>query len=302
MIAQTSEQLFSMLQAARENDDSQEFVRVRNELVELYYPLLQKVSKKIWFKCPSIDQGELISAGFEGLADAITRYDSSLGKFVAYATMRIRGSIIDHQRRQDSNGRVYFARLQEIDKLEQRIGRPPTREDIESHLGFVMRADRRAISLDSPLENSFNKEAFGRDLVPAKRVGPLHDLSTLLIGFTKVERLIVLLYHVEGYSQKQIGNELDLSESRVSQIYTELIPRLRQNAQRQPVFQPARKPVVSTVQAASSNRLPIDSVKVLLDSMGNVELLAIVELEIQRARKQVERLRRLRSLIQGCTR
>ena len=225
-------------------------IESRNALMEHYRPLVQYAAVRLHSKLPDkVEVDDLVSAGIFGLMDAIDAYDPARGvKFETYCSPRIRGSILDELRSMDWVPRLVRARAHQLSKatqeLELNLGRRPTEKETAEklQLGKIeferLRRDANAIGLVS-LTNSYGegdgeKEVSEIDVIQdRKSEDPLveaqkRDLKSLLTkGLTRAERLIIVLYYYEEMTMKEIGATLDLSESRVSQMHSSIVQRLK---------------------------------------------------------------------------
>lgn len=222
----------------------------RNLLMEHYLYLVKYTAERIWVKLPDkVELDDLISAGIFGLMDAIDAFDPDRGvKFETYCAPRIRGSILDELRSMDWVPRLVRARAHQLERarqtLEAQLGRIPTDLELaeEMELDKVefhrLQRDANAIGLIS-LNNKFNENDGEKDIreidiiEDQKSKNPVteaqkRDLKNLLSkGLTRAERLIILLYYYEEMTMKEIGATLDLSESRVSQMHSSIVDRLK---------------------------------------------------------------------------
>jgi RNA polymerase sigma factor for flagellar operon FliA len=222
----------------------------RNMLMEYYLHLVKYTAERIWVKLPDkVDLDDLIQAGIFGLMDAIDAFDPSRGvKFETYCSPRIRGSILDELRSMDWVPRLVRARAHQLDRarqtLEAYLGRVPTEQELANELQLNkddfhrLQRDANAIGLIS-LNNKFNesdgqKEIREVDIIEdQKSQNPVtevqkRDLKNLLSkGLTRAEKLIIFLYYYEEMTMKEIGATLDLSESRVSQMHSSIVARLK---------------------------------------------------------------------------
>ncbi len=227
-----------------------EDVQLRNCLLEHYHPLVRYNAERIWAKLPDeVELDDLISAGVFGLMDAIDAFDLSRGvKFETYCSARIRGAILDALRDMDIVPRLVRSRARKIDQavreLEMQLGRDPRNDEIAKHLGMseeeYEKLEREAtavsfVSLSRPyLETDGDKDVREVDVVEDRRSeDPVVELQKKDIrdlitkGLSRAERLILLLYYYEEMTMKEIGATLDLSESRVSQMHSAILVRLR---------------------------------------------------------------------------
>lgn len=222
----------------------------RNVLLENYRHLVRYAAERLHSKLPDkVELDDLISSGTFGLMDAIDAYDPSRGvKFETYCSPRIRGSILDELRSLDWVPRLVRSRAHQLSKatqaLETSLGRKPTEketaEELEMNISDFKRLKRDAnatnlVSLNSKLnESDGDKEVREIDILEdQKSTDPLieaqkRDLKNLITkGLTRAERLIIVLYYYEEMTMKEIGATLDLSESRVSQMHSSIIARLK---------------------------------------------------------------------------
>lgn len=229
---------------ADHNDD------VRNRLMEHYLFLVRYAAERIGAKLPDeVDVDDLMSSGIFGLMDAIDNFDPERGvKFETYCAPRIRGAILDELRSMDWVPRLVRHRAQKLMEakrtLEVELGRMPTEDELSRKLSMSkgdfekLIRDANAVSLVS-LSKKYNdtdssRDAFELDVVPdAPNSDPVmdaqkQDVKELVTkGLSRAERLIIVLYYYEQMTMKQIGQTLDLSESRVSQMHSAILQRLR---------------------------------------------------------------------------
>ena len=236
-------------------------VDIRNEIVEIYYPLVRKISHRMAerFKW-RITPDELSSFGFDGLSNAINKFDPERGvKFEAYATLRIQGSMIDNIRKEDLiprsvriNNRV-FERTRE--KLEGQEGRKVTEYEIVEEMGLVdeefLKNKKKYCplsfsSIDDPVYASPGEEV-KQDLNINLTDKNIKDIDSSLTkkeffsklmgkGFSKQERDIIFLYYYKNLTMDCIADYIGMSESRISQIHKNLIPRLKEKIYKNPTF------------------------------------------------------------------
>lgn len=215
--------------------------------VARFTPLVQRIAQRLRAKLPAhIDVADLVQAGMLGLMDAIASQGNTAGDaFVTYASMRIRGSILDELRNQDWLPRRARAKEQSIRKainhLEQRLGRPPDEDEIAAELGWDLKAYQSALQDTAGqilyLEDlSADNDSFiGRYLCDgAADIQSVlasaqftRDLQSGIRHLPEREQLVLALYYQDDLTLKEIGSVLDVSESRVSQIMRQAIVRLR---------------------------------------------------------------------------
>jgi len=223
---------------------------LRNLLVEHYLPLATTTSKKFCARLPAkVDVDEVISAGVAGLTAAVEAFDLARGvRFETYCHLRILGAIRDALRQADWLPRVLRVRLRRWDaargQLQTQLGRPPETAEVAGALGLsAVACEALARHAQTARVASLDDLRSGGDrgrptplvtLVADERTehaadGPqAADLKRLITrGCTRNERLILVLYYYEQLSLKEIGYVLGLSESRVSQLHSSLLERLR---------------------------------------------------------------------------
>jgi RNA polymerase sigma factor for flagellar operon FliA len=222
----------------------------RNQLIERYLPIVRYMADRVAERLPHcVDPQDLLSAGIFGLVDAIDRFDLTRGvKFETFCTSRIRGAILDELRRLDWVPRLVRARLHQLEhaylKLERELRRAPTDSELAEALGISLQ------QLDQLLQevNAANPESVARRVLEKETAPNLAALETMedkrsqdplesvqrreLVdvmskSLSPKERQILILYYYEELTFKEIGALLHLSESRVSQLHTKLILRLR---------------------------------------------------------------------------
>jgi RNA polymerase sigma factor FliA len=230
--------------------DKKHSEKARNLLMEHYLPIVKYTAERIYSKLPDkVELDDLISAGIFGLMDAIDNFDRDRGvKFETYCSPRIRGAILDELRSMDWVPRLVRARAHQIERamrtLEAHFGRVPTEDEMATELAVDieefrrMQRDASAIGLVS-LSNNYSDGESEKDI---REIDIIHDpeskdpvveaqkrdLKDLLTrGLSRAERLIIILYYYEEMTMKEIGATLDLSESRVSQMHSSIMARLK---------------------------------------------------------------------------
>ena len=229
-------------------------VEFRNVIMEQYLQVVRYTAERVHTKLPSeVDVDDLYSAGLFGLMQAIDAYDLTLGfKFETYCSQRIRGAIYDELRAMDWVPRLVRSRSSKVDRarksIEMETGLKATDDQIISHLE-VDCAEYEKIDRDSRpvMMTSLNRKAYDSDsskevqeidvIRDQRQENPVtelqkRDLQLLLTkGLTRAERMIVVLYYYEEMTMKEIGLTLDLSESRVSQMHSSILARLKSQMQ-----------------------------------------------------------------------
>src|SRR5438128_2153080 len=223
---------------------------LRNVLMEHYLHLVRYNAERIHVKLPDeVELDDLMSAGIFGLMDAIAAFDLERGvKFETYCAPRIRGAILDELRSMDWVPRLVRSRAHKLDsttkQLELELGRQPTNDELAKRLHISMgefekmAKDASAVGLVSLsrkwFETDSNKDVREIDVLEDKRgTDPVKDLQRkdlkelITKGLSRAERLIIILYYFEEMTMKEIGATLDLSESRVSQMHSSILMRLK---------------------------------------------------------------------------
>ncbi len=223
---------------------------IRNFFLTKYLPLVKYNAERIYAKLPNeVDIDDLMSAGVFGLMDAVDAFDLDRGvKFETYCAPRIRGAILDELRSMDWVPRLVRSRTAKVEtarkRLITRLGRQPTEEEIAKEMDLPMEEYNKlakdagavgVVSLNRKwFETDSNKDVREIDVLKDNRqVNPYkqvqkRDLRDLLTrGLSRAERLILILYYYEEMTMKEIGQTLDLSESRVSQMHSSILARLK---------------------------------------------------------------------------
>ena len=225
-------------------------LELRNVLMEHYLQLVRYTAERVHQKLPSeVDVDDLFSAGLFGLMQAIDAYDLERGfKFETYCTQRIRGAIYDELRAMDWVPRLVRSRSTKVDRarksIEMETGDKATEDQIMNFLEIdrdeftKIERDSRPVGMTSlnrkAYDSDSSKEVQEIDVIQDQRQeNPVlglqkKDLQLLLTkGLTRAESLIVTLYYYEEMTMKEIGLTLDLSESRVSQMHSSILARLK---------------------------------------------------------------------------
>ncbi|MEE9125526.1 MAG: FliA/WhiG family RNA polymerase sigma factor [Planctomycetota bacterium] len=223
---------------------------LRNILIELHMPLVRVIAERLLQTLPkSIDVDDLSSAGTFGLMDAINGYDLSRGiKFKTYCTTRIRGSILDELRSQDWVPRLVRLKAHRLEKalrkLEGELGRDPNQFELAEAMDISIleleatKAEANARTIfslsekwdDSDDDNETEKVEILADKNCQDPVQTMHQrdvLELITSNLTKKERLIIIMYYYEGLTMREIGEIMELTESRVCQIHSNVMSRLK---------------------------------------------------------------------------
>jgi RNA polymerase sigma factor for flagellar operon FliA len=224
---------------------------LRNELMTHYLPLVRYSAERVAAKLPAeIDPDDLVSAGVFGLMDAIEAFDPKRGvKFETYCAPRIRGAILDELRSLDWVPRLVRSRAHKLDRVSQELegnfGRTPWQSEMAEKMRMSrpdferLRREATAvtrISLSRKCnETDSSKDVCEIDVIHDRRGrDPVRDMQAkdvkalLTRGLSRAERLILILYYFEEMTMKEIGAALDLSESRVSQMHSAILLRIKE--------------------------------------------------------------------------
>jgi RNA polymerase sigma factor for flagellar operon FliA len=225
----------------------------RDELILNYSPLVKYVAGRLASSLPqTVDTADLISYGIFGLIDAIEKFDLTRAiKFETYAIARIKGAIIDELRAMDWVPRSVRSRAREIEQtyvaLENELRRVPDDQEVADRMGITVKefgAILAKLSYTSVVsfeelwvggERDDAQSAIGsiRDESAADPVAMFESVEIKDILADAIERLperektVVALYYYEGLTLKEIGQVLGVTESRVSQLHTKAVLRLR---------------------------------------------------------------------------
>lgn len=242
----TEEELTAIWKTYKRTNDQ----NLRNILVEHHMQLVRMIAERVLQTLPkSIELDDLTSAGTFGLMDAIDGFDLSRGiKFKTYCTTRIRGSILDELRSQDWVPRLVRIKAHRIEKslrkLEGELGRLPNTVELAEAMNLSIaelqdtqdEANAKTIfSLSEKWDDGDDdKEMEKVDILADRRSPDPHDstaesdvMDTVTRNLTKKERLIIIMYYYEGLTMREIGEIMELTESRVCQIHSNVMSRLK---------------------------------------------------------------------------
>ncbi len=224
-----------------------------DRLIEEYAPLIKFISHRIAVRLPPhIEIDDLMSAGVMGLIDAVEKFDSGRQTmFKTYAEIRIRGAILDELRSMDWVPRSVRQKSVEIASVyaavEQREGRPAEDEEVAKELGVDLDGFHKVLASaqSSPILSvedlgGVSKDGEKRDIMEVlagssdddpqvtARVSEVRTIIADTIDkLPEKERLLVSLYYYEELTMKEIGEILGITESRVSQLHTRAVMRMR---------------------------------------------------------------------------
>ncbi|GHT21442.1 RNA polymerase sigma factor [Planctomycetales bacterium] len=224
--------------------------QLRNRLVERYMPIVHSRAERVKSKLPEgVELDDLISAGTFGLMDAIAAYDLSRGvRFEAFCLPRVQGAMVDELRSMDWVPRMVRTKSTKLNetykRLEQKYGRKPSDQEIADEMGISgnelhqLFAETHGVTITSLdktwSEGDGSKDCREIDVVvnkrsedPTERLAKIDIIRSFTKGLSKVERMIVILYYYEELTMREIGAALEISESRVSQMHTAIVNRIK---------------------------------------------------------------------------
>ncbi|MBI5876858.1 MAG: FliA/WhiG family RNA polymerase sigma factor [Chloroflexi bacterium] len=243
-IASETDTLWAQFSAERGNRD------LRDRLIIAYLPLVKQVVRAVMYRLPAhVDADDLESCGMLGLIEAVERFDRARGvQFQTYATMRIRGRVLDQLRSLDALPREARRRAREIQRaiaeLWAALGRAPSDEETAARAGLDMTSYREAladaslaiVSLDDPLAELSDDGGVLGDMVAADADGfddrlieseMRAHLVRAVASLPQREKQLIALYYYEELTLKEIGTVLGVTESRTCQMHGKAVLMLR---------------------------------------------------------------------------
>lgn len=232
--------------------------KVRAKVINEFSPLIKYIASRIAIRLPPhIDLNDLINAGVIGLIDAIEKFDASKQiKFKTYAEFRIRGAILDELRSMDWVPRSVRQKARKVEdaysKLEYTLGRPASDEEVASEMKIDIESFHRLLS-ETASVSLLSLDDLGEDdsdlsrrnlleyILQDEKDWPSHRLRYAeireivakgIMSLPEKERMVISLYYYDELTMKEIGHVLKFTESRVSQIHTKAILRLRSKMQK----------------------------------------------------------------------
>lgn len=228
-------------------------LNAREQLILRYIHLVKYVAGRLAVSLKGyFEVDDLVSAGIYGLINAVDRFDPDRGiRFETFALARIRGAIIDWLRSTNWIPQSVRSKAKKLEKalveLEKTLGRPPEERELADYLGLDLESLNRLlhevapstlISFDEYLRRSEGEEGLSPEelIADANSINPAEHieleeikrmLSEAIERLPEKEKLVITLYYYEGLTMKEIGHVLSLSESRISQLHTKAILRLR---------------------------------------------------------------------------
>ncbi len=231
--------------------------RARDELITHFAYLVKITAGRVISNLPpNMERDDLLSAGIMGLIKAVDQFDTTRQvKFETYAIALIRGAILETLREDDWVPRSIRDRIKNLDRtymrLEVSLGRPATEDEVASELGLEPEEFQRLlvetgrtslVSLEDVLVGNEGSEKLHLsdvlcdDSAPPAAEAEIHERRRMLTRsidrLPKREKLVIALYYYEGMTFKEIGKVLTISESRVYQLHTQAVIRLKGYLQR----------------------------------------------------------------------
>ena len=231
----------------------------RDNLITHYAPLVTQIASRMIGRLPdTVELGDLVSYGMFGLIDAVEKFEVARGfKFETYAATRVRGAIIDELRAADWVPRSVRSKARTVDtatrELEQRLMRPVTEQDVAEVLGWDIGEvrsvrDQVALSHFAALDGMSNEsEHSSMDSVMSLSVPGASSsveareaqalLANAVQGVRDREQEVLRLYYYENLTLAQIGQIMGVTESRISQIHSGAVKKLRECLMKTGAFQ-----------------------------------------------------------------
>jgi RNA polymerase sigma factor for flagellar operon FliA len=223
----------------------------RNALIRQYQPLVRRLAHHMMAKLPaSVEVDDLIQVGLIGLSDALSRFEASQGvQFETFATQRIRGAMLDELRENDWMSRGSRKSQKDIEvamrKLEHKLGRSPLESEIAAELGMSLPDYQSMLSkvrgtqlvyLEDMSRNGEDDDTYLDRHVGDPESDPLNmlrdqrlrqSLVEAIKGLPEREQFIMSMYYEKDMNLKEIAVVLEITESRVCQLHSQSIARLR---------------------------------------------------------------------------
>jgi len=223
----------------------------REQLLLEHLPHVQHIARRIYFRLPpQVPFEDLVHAGMLGLMDAVRKFDPSKNvQLKCYAEFRIRGAILDSLREVDWSPRTLRRKGRQLEtavsKCEARFGRSPTESELSAELGISLdelqelSRDLHGLSVGN-IQSDNGQSSEGREVARraiaedddpfccALKSEMIELLMTSMADLPDRDREVLILYHFRELSMKNVGRALGIGESRVSQIHTAALFRLRE--------------------------------------------------------------------------
>lgn len=231
-------------------------VDIKEQIVMKYIPLVKYIASRVIVgKSRYIEYEDLVSYGMLGLMDAINKFDESKGmKFSSYASIRIKGAMIDELRKNSPISKGAMDKLNKynevIESLQKKLLREPTVEEIAENLNMTLEEVSEiegyinyisVVSLEDmifseddemPLMGTIKDNKSPSPEIMLEEKEQLEYLAKALDNLNEKDRIVLSLYYYEGLTLKEIGKVLEVSESRVCQLHSRAIVHLRKELKR----------------------------------------------------------------------
>jgi len=222
----------------------------RDQQIMKYAPLVKNIVERFAMKLPDhIEKEDLVNVGIIGLISAVERFDKGRNvKFETYARFRIRGAILDELRSRDNLSRSARNKdtklVNALTSLQKKLRRQPTDEEISEYLGislddyYKLLDEAKAISIISSdnLPPNYCEKYYHYDILKKINNNPLslitnnelkNEIKEAIDALPEKERLVLSLYYYEELTLKEIGMVMELTESRICQIHSHAVLKLR---------------------------------------------------------------------------
>ena len=225
-------------------------VSYRDQLISEYLPYVKRIVHRIAVHLPStIDVDDLMNVGVIGLIQAVDRYDPKRdNKFMTYAVFRIKGAVLSELRSRDFLSRSNRRKIRDLEntylKLEQKLGREVDDFEVAQEMGVAVEQVYRTKQMSNISFISFEELGYSSRKEKEKLMSYLVDNDDDALTMTRLkeikeavakaiqqlpekERLVISLYYLDELTMKETGKVLNITESRVSQIHSQAVRRLR---------------------------------------------------------------------------
>jgi len=220
----------------------------KERLVNKYAPLVKRIAYHLMAKLPaSVQVDDLVQNGMLGLLDALGRFEEGMGaQFETYAVQRIRGAMLDGLRENDWLPRGIRKEMRRVEtalqKLEHEQGRPPGEGELAAALGMALPDYQRLLQdarghqiiyledLAGEGEDFLDHHAVGTSPDPLAIIEENDMRSALVVAIANLperEKMMMALYYEQDLNLREIGEVMGVTESRVCQLHTQAVARLR---------------------------------------------------------------------------